>query len=151
MNEQRIEIAFVTPLHLMEIHAPKRLRARLTVMFENFSVRSEGNVMYTLPVDHAVAMQVSYVDVGGHPAKVDGAVTWNSSDETLATVEPDPSDSTMCRVLPTGELGQVQITATADADLGEGTRELITTADIEIVGGEAVAGTITPVGAPIPV
>jgi hypothetical protein len=47
-----------------------------------------------------------------------------------------------------GPLGQVQVTATADADLGEGTRTLTMTMDVEIVSGEAITGSITPVGEP---
>jgi hypothetical protein len=43
----------------------------------------------------------------------------------------------------------VQITATADADLGAGVRNLVTVCDITIVAGEAVAGTIAPIGASI--
>ena len=49
------------------------------------------------------------------------------------------------------ELGQVQITATADADLGEGTRELVTLMDVTIVAGEAVAGVIQPLGEATPI
>lgn len=106
--------------------------------------------MYTLPVDHLVSMQVTYVDAGGNPAKVDGEVLWASSDDTILTVNTDPSDSSMCTVTPAGQLGQAQVTATPDADLGSGVRQLITTADIEVVAGEAVAGSIQPLGEPQP-
>jgi hypothetical protein len=51
---------------------------------------------------------------------------------------------------PRRSVGQAQVTATCDADLGDGVRELITLCDIEVVGGEAVAGTIQPVGEPDP-
>lgn len=124
--------------------------AMLTVHYEGFTITAKGDVMYTLGADHMVNMQVSYVDAAGNPAAVDGAVAWASSDETLATVTPDSSDSTIVKVVPVGPLGQVQITATADADLGAGVTSLITTADIQIVAGEAVAGTIAPVGDAIP-
>ena len=49
-----------------------------------------------------------------------------------------------------GETGTAQITATADADLGEGVRELITLLDVNVVAGEAVAGTISVVGSAQP-
>jgi hypothetical protein len=106
--------------------------------------------MYTLPVDMEVKMQVAYVDSENNPAEIDGEVSWESSDDTIATVIVDGSDSTIVTVSPVGPTGQVQITASADADLGQGVRELITTSDITLVAGEAVAGTITPVGAPTP-
>lgn len=127
------------------------IAAMLTVEYEGFKLTARGDVMYTLGADHAVNMQVSYVDAAGNPAAVDGAVTWASSDTTMATIDVDASSSMIVKVTPVGPLGQVQITATADADLGAGVKSLVTVADIQIVAGEAVAGTIAPVGDPIPI
>jgi hypothetical protein len=107
--------------------------------------------MYTLPVDHTVKMQVAYVDARGNPATIDGAVSWESSDVSIIVVGVDPNDSTICRATPVGSIGQVQISATCDADLGDGVRELITLCEIEVVGGEAVSGTIQPLGDQQPV
>ena len=106
--------------------------------------------MYNLMVDHFVKMKVSYVDAAGNPAVVDGPVAWASSDASIATVAVDATDSSIVTVTPAGDLGQVQVTATADADLGSGVRNLNTVADITVLAGEAVAGTIQPVGAPQP-
>ena len=106
--------------------------------------------MYTLPVDKMVKMQVSYVDSEGNPAAIDGNVSWSSSDDTIVSVTPETGDSTIVTVFPEGPVGQVQITATADADLGTGVRNLVTVCDISIVAGEAVAGTIAPVGDAVP-
>ena len=39
--------------------------------------------------------------------------------------------------------GPVQFKATFDADLGDGVKELVALADLEVVAGEAVAGTIS--------
>ena len=47
---------------------------------------------------------------------------------------------------PGDQIGDCQISCKADADMGEGVRELVTLLDVTVVGGEAVAGTITPVG-----
>src|SRR5262245_3261665 len=105
---------------------------------------------YTLAVDKTVDMRVDYVDASGNPAVVDGAVAWSSSDETLAKVNVNAADTHVVTVMPQGPTGQVQIVATADADLGAGVRNLLTPCDITLVAGEAVAGTITPVGAPTP-
>jgi len=106
---------------------------------------------YKLPNDKLINVKVSYVDASGNPATVDGDVVWDVSDENVVSVQVDPVDSTQARIVPSGQVGQVQVTVTADADLGEGTREIITTSDIEIVAGEAVAGTISPVGEPQPI
>jgi hypothetical protein len=123
----------------------------VTLQYGQFSVTAKGNHMaYTLPNTHEVQVQVAYVDAKGNPATIDGDVTWGSSDNNIATVTVD-ADTTRCKVTPAANIGNVQITATADADLGEGTRELITTMDVTVVAGEAVAGTITPAGAPTPI
>jgi hypothetical protein len=149
INQQRVEIVFVNPLQLMEVSAPLKGFAFLTIIHQRFTITVEGDrVMYTLPVDHAVNMQVSYTDAKGNPATIDGEVEWTSSDDALIEVEVDETDSTKCKAMPVGPLGQVQVTATVDADLGDGVRNLITTCDIQIVGGEAVAGSIQPVGEP---
>lgn len=126
-------------------------QALLSVWYEDFKFTSGGNVMYTLPVDHFVKMQVAYVDAKGNPAAIDGLVSWASSDPSVATVDTDPTDSTIVTVTPVGPVGQVQITATADADLGAGVKSLVTTADVTIAAGEAVAGTISPVGPAEPI
>ena len=107
--------------------------------------------MYTLPVDHLVKMQVSYVDAAGNPAVVDGSVHWETSDESIATITVDAGDSTIVTVMPAGDLGQVQIRAVADADLGSGVRNLVTIADITVVVGEAVAGVIQPISEAEPI
>lgn len=142
-----INIAFTTPLRV--VHEQAVGKQTITITLGKFIVKTEGqHVMYTLPVGRQVQMQVGYVDAGGNPAAVDGAVAWASSDDAIATVDVDDADSTIVTVVPVGAVGQVQITATADADLGTGVRTLITVADIEIVAGEAIAGTISPVGEP---
>jgi hypothetical protein len=107
---------------------------------------------YKLAVDEYVEVKVSYVDAAGNPAVVDGDVVWESSNPDLVTVTAH-DDTTSADVCPAGngDLGTAQISATADADLGEGVRELITVFDVQIVAGEAVAGTISPVGDPQPI
>lgn len=147
---EKVQISFSGPLKIMMVDEEQGY-SRLTISYEGFSITAKGDVMYTLPVDHTVKMKVGYVDARGNPAAIDGEVVWASSDDDILKVQRDDADSTQCRVVPVGAVGQAQVTATADADLGEGTRELITIADIEVIGGEAVAGTITPVGEPAPI
>jgi hypothetical protein len=153
MNEQRLEIVFTNALRIVEEPEPAVAGKRVMVIeYEQFTIIVEGDhVMYTLPVDKQVGMEVSYVDAGGNPAKVDGAVSWASSDPQIVGVVVDPSDSAICSVVPNGPIGQVQVTATADADLGAGVRSLVTVCDIEVVAGEAVAGSIQPLGEAQPI
>lgn len=152
MNQ--LEISFGTPLRVVvETAAPQaEIVPCLTIWFENFKLTAKGGeVMYTLPVDHSISMQVAYVDAKGNPATIDGNVNWQTSDPKIAAVAASASDSTIVEVTPGGTLGQAQISARVDADLGQGVRLLVTTCDIEVVAGEAVSGTITPLGEPEPI
>jgi hypothetical protein len=149
---QRIEISFTSPLRIIKDEPETHPGSRLTISYDGFTVTAEGNhVMYTLPVDKLVSMQVSYVDAQGNPATIDGEVSWASSDAGILAVKVDTEDSSIVTVTPVGAVGQTQVTATADADLGAGVRNLITVCDIEVVSGEAVAGTIAPLGEAEPI
>jgi len=126
--------------------------AYITTHFEGLTITAKGDHMaYKLPDDKKIKVQVSYVDAKGNPAKVeDGSIVWSSSDDSIVTVTQDAIDPATAWVAAVGPLGQAQASVTADADLGDGVRELVTMLDVEIVSGEAVAGTITPVGDPEP-
>jgi len=122
----------------------------VTLRQGSFMVTARGDQMaYTLASGTQVHLKVSYVDAAGNPATVDGDVAWSSSDETIAKVTMEGVDSALLQAV--GPTGQVQITATADADLGEGVREIITPMDLTVAAGEAVAGTIAPVGPAEPI
>ena len=141
----KLEISFGSPLRVIHVHEPPPTGFSLvTIWFERFAITAKGDVMYNLPADHTVKMQVSYVDGAGHPATVDGPVEWFTANEELATIEVDPDDPSIVKVIPV-KPGRTQVSARADADLGEGVRELLTVCDIMIVAGEAVAGSIQPV------
>jgi hypothetical protein len=130
---------------------------RLSATFGGITSTHTGatHMAYTLPADKMVKLQIAYVDGAGNPAVVDGAVVWDTSDDTIAHIDPmTPTpvgavENGVVMLVP-GKVGNCQITARADADLGAGVRELITLMDVTVVGGEAVAGTITPVGDAIP-
>ena len=128
--------------------------ALVTLRYGAFTITARGQDMaYTLPDGFQVRVKISYVDAQGNPAFVDGDIEWASSDINIATVEVDVDDDSEAVVSAAvgGTIGQVQITARADADLGTGVRELITTMDVEVVAGEAVAGTIAPLGSAEPI
>jgi hypothetical protein len=98
-----------------------------------------------------VPVKVTYVDAGGNPAKIDGEVAWASSDDTIAVVFMSSTDSSEAIIRPIGPVGQCQITATADADLGAGVRNIITPLDLTVVAGEAMSGSISPTGPATPI
>src|SRR5215469_7403561 len=125
--------------------------AVVTLYYRNFTITARGaNMAYTLPVDYGVKVQVAYVDGHGNPAMVDGPVQWASSDTTIAEVIADTSDSQNAMVQAKGVVGQVQISVTADADLGVGVRNFVTLMDVRVIAGEGVSRTMTPVGDAIP-
>lgn len=140
--------------------APSGPLVKLSATCERFTATHTGAaaMSYTLPADKQVRLQIEYQDKNGNPAAVDGAVDWESSDESIASVDPltvthhgNVPEGGVVMLVPGTKLGNCQITARADADLGEGTRELVTLMDVTVVGGEAVAGTITPVGEATPI
>jgi len=129
---------------------PSKAGCFVTLRYGAFTVTARGEDMaYTLGSGMQVHLKVSYVDAAGNPALVDGPVAWASSDVTVATVAAE-SDSTAL-VKTVGPVGQVQISATADVDLGAGVKNLVTPMDLTVAAGEAVAGTIAPVGPAEPV
>ena len=124
--------------------------ALITIQYGAFTLTARADKMaYTLASGMQVHVKVAYVDAAGNPAVVDDTVAWSSSDESIAAVTVEGTDSALIKAV--GPTGQVQIIATADADLGEGTREIITPMDVTVAAGEAVAGTISPVGGAEPI
>lgn len=132
--------------------APSSIIPVVTLRYGSFTTTLKGDHMaYTLPIDHQVGVQVQYVDAKGNPATVDGAPEWESSNPSILAVTPDDPSGMTATVVPLGTVGNAQVTVTADADMGGGVREIVTLMDVTTVAGEAVAGTITPTGAAVPI
>lgn len=129
--------------------APQPIRCVVTTRIDGISVTGEGGMAYNLPVGRQVNVQVAYVDQAGNAAEIDGDVTWTSSDDTIALVHS--MGPTQAVVMAGSVLGQAQITAEADADVGDGVKSLMTPFDVTVVAGEAVAGVISPVGESEPI
>src|SRR5215471_12416418 len=138
-------------LNLFINEAPSAV-CRIRSTYGMFTTYSEGwRMAYVLPDGMQVAVEVTYVDADGNPAVVDGVVGWISSNDAIATVTSTGPTAATIAATKGGTLGTAQITASADADLGSGSKELLTTFDVNVVAGEAVAGTISPTGAPTPI
>ena len=131
---------------------PSQAGVWMTSNCDGIKVKSKGPlIVYTLPSDKMVGVGVTYQDSKGRPAEVDGDVVWSSSDEAIVTVTVDATNSKLAKILPADNLGQVQVIATADADLGDGIVEIICTMDITVVAGQAVVGVIEPIGPAHPI
>jgi hypothetical protein len=125
----------------------------VTARYERFTVTAKGSHMaYTLPVGMKITVEISYVDAAGNPAEVDDpGPIWDTANPTIVTITPDQADPTKCEIAAPSTTGSAQVTATADVDLGDGVKSLITTLDLTVVAGEAVAGQIDVIGTPEPI
>ena len=121
----------------------------ITVTYGDFTTQVRANQMsYKLPQGKRIVVQITYLDDAGNPAVVE-TVNWSSSNEQAAPVLPDTNDFTRAAIDGLEIASGIQINASADADLGSGTRELLTLFTLDVVGGEAVSGSIAVVGEPI--
>jgi hypothetical protein len=89
-----------------------------------------------------VVLHIAAVDKRGNSARLDGAPVWVSSDPTLLTITAE-ADGMSATGVAVGPLGKLTVSVTADADLGEGVRELTGVLDVEVVGAEAGSFAIT--------
>jgi len=138
----------------LEFEAPAGTQCVVTTTIDGIHIISktgeESRMAYTLPIDKQVRVAVTWLDGRGNPALVDGAVTWESSNPSIADVQVG-TDTSEAVIVPGTNLGTAQISATGDADLGAGVTEVICTLDVNVVSGQAVSGTITPAGPPEPI
>lgn len=88
-----------------------------------------------------VDLSVAFASKAGNPAKVDGVPSWTSSDETIVTLTVAP-DGFAVVARAVGALGNAQVSVTADADLGEGRREISGVFDITVEASEAVVAVV---------
>ena len=98
--------------------------------------------MLILTVTQQAGLSVSYVDANGNNALVDGNPIWAVSDASVLEVIEGASPFEVT-VRATGVTGTAQVSVTADADLGDGVREIIETLDVTVGPGEAVGANIT--------
>ena len=101
--------------------------------------RGEQVMSQELKVTKQVRVSVQFQDRNGNPAKVDGPPKWFVDNTELMAIANDTPDgmSVICR--PVGPLGICTVSVRADADLGEGVREIAGFVEFEIVGGDAEA------------
>lgn len=92
----------------------------------------------TLAAGRAKTISVVINDKKGNPASVDGTPEWSSSDDALVSLTPS-EDGMSATVVSLGGTGTVQISVSADADLGEGVRTMTGSALIDVMAGEAFA------------
>lgn len=107
-----------------------------------------NNPALILKSDQKVALSVAFIDAAGNPASIDGVPVWSVSAPGIVSLEV-AEDGRSAVAIADGPTGNVTISVVADADLGEGSREIVGVLGIQVVSGEAVfvalsAGTPEP-------
>ena len=107
-----------------------------------------NNTALVLKSDQKVTLSVAFFDAAGNPAVVDGIPVWSVSAPGVVTLHV-AEDGRSAVAVADGPAGTVTISVVADADLGEGSREIVGVLGIQVVSGEAVfvalsAGTPEP-------
>ena len=114
----------------------------MALSFEGgYVVQGGDEMLLTLSSVQQAALSISAVDAKGNPAPVENVV-YEGSDPNILVVRADPADETKATVLAR-TVGTAQVTVKADADIGEGEKELMGLLDVEVVAAEAVALSIT--------
>lgn len=98
--------------------------------------------MLTLTDTQKSVLTLAIKDAKGRPAKTDGIPEWVSSNVDVATVG-DIAANGMSATVRAVAPGVCQITVTADADLGAGTKHITGFLDVDVAGGEAVTVELT--------
>lgn len=76
------------------------------------------------------------LDAQGNPAKVDNVAQWQTANpDVVRLVEAPDGVTCMCMSVAVGD---TQVSCTADADLGEGTRNITGLLDVSVRAAEAV-------------
>lgn len=89
-----------------------------------------------LKVTQSLPVSLSITDKKGNAAKVDGAPVWAVTDESLASLSV-AEDGMSATLTPIGPIGSFSVQVKADADLGEGVKEIIGELAVELSAGDA--------------
>ena len=88
-------------------------------------------------------VSVTFKNANGFPTDTEGEIVWQSSNPAIATVAADEEDDTKAVITAGPVAGSVVVSATADADLGEGVSPVSASLPVEVVArGVAVGGEI---------
>lgn len=119
---------------------PQPPRIAVAIKVGPIAISFFGDFQMQLPDDKTATGTAKFVDAKGNAAPVQGAPVWATDRTDLLTVTDNGDGS--AKIEPVGPLGTAQVTCTADADLGSGVTEVVLLGDIEVIGGQAVGGTI---------
>lgn len=105
------------------------------VRFTFFNSSHKEICMLKLSTIQKSTIGIKPVDKKGNPAPVDGVPVWDVSAPGSVSLFPS-ADGMSCDVLGIAP-GSVQVNVSADADMGEGTKTITGTLDVEVTAAEA--------------
>lgn len=108
-----------------------------------FIEKGKEITMLVLTETQQSTLTLAIKDAKGRLAKVDGIPEWNTSDPLVAKIEDISADGLMATVKSLAP-GICQVTVTADADLGDGAKNITGFLAVNVSGGEAVTVELTP-------
>jgi hypothetical protein len=111
----------------------------------------ESEITLQLTADQMVTLTVAPTDKYGNPVDLTGDAVWQSSDESIVSVNVDAGGSTAptsCQAIAVGPTGTASVTFTNDADRN-GTGDYIGSIAIDVVAGEMAEIEISA-GQPVP-
>lgn len=100
--------------------------------------RGASIMAFVLKDDEQVTATLEFFDKKGKKItpKLDGVPAWDSSDPAAVSVTPAADGLSALIVASGSPEDTATITATADGDLGDGVKEITTTGDVSIIGGD---------------
>lgn len=98
----------------------------------------DGEKVENMNVRIGKKLKVSVVakDAAGNVAQIDGQAAFVLSAPAMGTLEVQEDGSVL--FTPAGALGDLEIQATVDADLGEGVKTVLGVLPVSVIAGEAV-------------
>jgi hypothetical protein len=89
-----------------------------------------------LKVNQSLPLSIAIKDSFGNPARVDGLPVWALTNEALGSIVVS-ADGMSATLSPSGVIGMCDVQVRADADLGEGIREILGVLNMEFIAGDA--------------
>lgn len=75
-------------------------------------------------------------------AQIDGGISWKVIDESIVKILV-AGDGLSAKVIPCGVIGETEIEASADAELGSGMHKIFAKMQVKVVSGAAFSVTMT--------
>lgn len=139
---------------LVEVLTPSERVVRfVTYRLNNRTFAAEGErVMLTVKVTEVpgtVDASVTFTDVEGNPAKVDGVPVWSVDDASIIDSITPAADGLSAKLHIANAIGASQVSLVADVDLGTGTNTVTFVDTVSVVAGDASVANFT-FGAVVP-